>query len=191
MQNPAFATQTREGGRWSRPTVWCPNDAQPAVTMAEIRDQALRLLPQVRIGAAWTDTALVNAEVVLWADTGSARALPTVTIVGQQVALRIDQPEARWSFGDGTGLSTGDLGKPYDRTGDPCRTAQCADYFGHTYRHTGHPTITLAMTWHVHYRVGAGDWTDLGGAPLTGPTSRHAITVKQARGILVANPGQH
>lgn len=188
VQRAAFATQTREGGRWSRPVVWCPQDAQPAVTLAAIRQQVLRLLPRVPIGSAWSTTALVNAEVVLWAGTGTERTLPTVAIVGQQVALRIHLTNTHWNFGDGESDDTTDPGKPYDSLGDPCRTRQCEHYYGHTYLHTGRKTITLAVSWHAQYRTGGDNWTDLDPA-LTGPTSSHTITLKQARGVLIQNPG--
>jgi hypothetical protein len=176
-------------GRWTNPQVWCPAQATPAPTLADIREQALRLLPHVTIGSAWTDTALVNAEVVLWAATPTDRDLGAVIVVGKQVQLRVSFVRADWDFGDGATDSARDPGKPYDGTTDPCRTAQCPDYYGYTYRHTGTRTIQLRVTWHAQYALGGG-WTDIPG-DLTGPVATHDVTVKQARGVLVANPGDH
>jgi hypothetical protein len=184
----AFATLTLVNGRWADPVVWCPANAWPALDLAGLRDRAERLLPGVGIGSAWTTVALVNAETVLWAGTGPDRSLPTVTILGRAVQLRIHFDRADWDFGDGSTDTTADPGKPYDSHGDPCRTAQCLDYYGHTYAQTGVMTITLTVTWHAQYRLGA-TWTDIAGT-ITGPTGRRVLTVKQARGILVPNPGE-
>jgi hypothetical protein len=184
----AFATLTLVNGRWADPVVWCPANARPALDLAGLRDRAERLLPKVGIGSAWTTVALVNAETVLWAGTGPDRSLPSVTILGRAVQLRIHFDRADWDFGDGSTDTTADPGKPYDSHGDPCRTAQCLDYYGHTYAQTGVMTITLTVTWHAQYRLGA-TWTDIAGT-ITGPTSRRVLTVKQARGILVPNPGE-
>lgn len=189
IEMDAFATLTLVNGRWADPVVWCPANARPALDLAGLRDRAERLLPRVGIGSAWTTTALVNAETVLWAATNPDRELPTVTILGRAVSLRIHFDHADWDFGDGTADTTADPGKAYDSRGDPCRTAQCPDYYGHTYTRTGVMTIALTVTWHAQYRLGT-TWTDIAGT-ITGPTSRRALTVKQARGILIPNPGDH
>jgi hypothetical protein len=105
------------------------------------------------------------------------------------VALRIHLSEARWDFGDGTTDSSPDPGKPYDDARDPCRTKQCPDYYGHTYTKTGRRTIVLTLGWHAQYNPGGG-WIDIPGT-LTGPSARQSLTVKQARAVLVPNPGEH
>ena len=183
----AFATQTRTGAGWGPPVVWCPGDVAAAPALAAIREQVVRLLPRVRIGSAWTTTALVNAQTVLWADTAPDRDLGAVTIVGAAVRLRVGFDHANWDFGDGTSDTTSAPGKAYDPVGDACRTAQCPDYYGHTYRHTGQPVIALTVTWRAQFSIDGSDWTDLP-APLTGPVDHHQLTVKQARGILIPNP---
>lgn len=164
-----FATQTLIKGTWSKPTIWCPGDPAPAAALAGLRAQAQRLLPRVRIGSAWTDTALVNAEVVLWADTDTDRALNAASVLGQRVQLRIAFEHARWDFGDGDHDSTTEPGKVYDGKRDPCDTAQCARYYGHTYLHTGRMTITLAITWRARFSLdGGATWSDID-EPITGP----------------------
>lgn len=183
----AFATLTLVGKAWVNPVIWCPGVAAPAVTMADIHDQVVRLLPRVTIGSAWTTTALVHAETVLWAGTATDRPLATVPIVGRTVHLRINFDHADWAFGDGTTDTVTTPGKPYDKTGDPCNTVQCADYYGHTYERTGAMTITLAVTWHAQFSFDGAAWTDIP-EPITGPTAQHTIALKQARGILVPNP---
>jgi hypothetical protein len=187
----AFATQTRVTGGWTRPTVWCPASPAPALTLAGIRAHALRLLPHVPIGVAPADAiTLVNIQTLLWADTGTDRTLPSVRIVGRRVGLRIHLTGAHWDFGDHTSDTSPDPGRPYDEQRHPCRSLTCPGYYGHIYRHTGTPTLTLTLTWHAQYDTGAG-WTDLPDPPLTGPASTRHLTVKQARAVLVPNPDDH
>jgi hypothetical protein len=184
----AFATFLRVGGVWVLQNVWCPNDAQPALTMAAVRQQVLRLLPKVAVGIAWKTTALVNAETVVWPATEAERSLGTVTVVGRQVGLRIAFDHANWDFGDGVTDTTSSPGKAYTDS-DPCHTAQCADYYGHTYTDTGERTITLTVAWHAEFSLDGGrTWAAVDQAPLTGPQATHTLTVEQARGILVNNP---
>ena len=156
-----------------------------ATTVGQIRQQALRLLPHVSIGSAPDGAGLTNAETVLWADTDTDRQLPTVTIVGQQVEIRISFDHANWTFGDGASDTTDSPGRPYDAESDPCETAQCADYYGHTYRSTGRVTVTLTVAWNAQYRLGGQSWTDVGAAPLTGPAGTQSLTIRQARGVIV------
>jgi hypothetical protein len=191
-KGPAFATMVRQNNAWVLLTTWCasdPPDAAPRVPTAEdLRQQVLRLLPQVQIGSAWTTRALVNAQTILWAETDSRRALGTVTVVGRQVALRIGFDHATWDFGDGASDTTTDPGKPYSRA-DPCGTAQCPDYYGHTYTDVGDVTIALTVAWHAEFSLDDGaTWTAVDPAPLSGPASTHDLTVVQARGIIVQNP---
>lgn len=191
-KGPAFATLVEQNNTWVLLTTWCatdPPNAPPRVpTAADLRQQVLRLLPQVGIGSAWSTRALVNAQTVLWAETGDRRALGNVTVVGRQVALRIGFDHATWDFGDGTSDTTTDPGKPYTRA-DPCGTAQCPDYYGHTYTDTGDVTITLTVAWHAEFSLdGGATWTAVDPAPLTGPATTHDLTVVQARGIIVQNP---
>jgi len=108
-------------------------------------------------------------------------------VAGQRVELRISFRSASWHYGDGTSETTTSPGKPYDEAHDPCSTAQCAHYSGHTYTRTGRATVSLTITWHAEYRVGA-QWFDIDG-DITGPSSRHDLTVMQSRDVLVPNPG--
>jgi hypothetical protein len=188
----AFATFIEQHGQWVLLSSWCPGQAAnarpPVPTAADLREQVLRLLPTVRIGSAWTARALVNAETVLWAQTDANRNLGTVTVVGRQVALKIAFDHADWDFGDGATDQTTDPGKAYSRA-DPCNTAQCADYYGHTYRDVGPVAITLTVAWHAQFSLDNGTtWTDVDAAPLAGPQATHDLTVVQARGIIVKNP---
>lgn len=186
----AMGTETRVNGRWSRPVVWCPAEADPAPTVAEIREEAVRLLPSVRPGRASTSPALVNTETIFWAATDTNRTLPTATVVGRPVQLRIAFDSAHWTFGDGSSDETSEAGRVYDKVDDPCDTVHCPDYYTHTYTRAGRMRITLTVTWRASYRVGGGGWTDLD-APITGPPSTIALRLYEARGVLVADPGEH
>lgn len=185
-----WQTEVLWHGTW-RPVgaPWCPQGgnapAPPQPSAAQIRQHALRLLPHVAIGSAPDGAGLTNAETVLWADTGSDRSLPTVTIVGQQVELRISFDHAAWNFGDGTSDTTDSPGQAYDEATDPCETAQCPGYYGHTYTATGQVTVTLTVAWHAQYRLAGQNWTDVDSVPLTGPPEQQSLTIRQARGVLI------
>jgi hypothetical protein len=181
-----LATFTWRAGRWNGPQLSCIPVQRAGPDPSAIREQAIRLLPPVAIGSAWSHTALVNAEVILWAATPANRALPAITLSGQHISLRIQLRTAHWSYGDGSQQTRSTPDRPYDRQ-DPCHTAQCPHYAGHTYTSTGLKTITLTITWHAQYRTGTGTWQDID-RDITGPTTRHQMTVKQARAVLVPNP---
>lgn len=181
-----FATFTQIDGKWGPPRLWCAYDPVPGLQPETIRDEAVRLLPGVAIGSTWSAPAITNTETIFWADTSADRPLPTATVAGQRVELRISFRSASWHYGDGTNETTTTPGKPYDDVHDACITAQCAHYSGHVYTHTGHVVVSLSITWHAQYRVGA-QWFDIDG-DITGPTSRHVLTVMQSRDVLVPNP---
>lgn len=170
-------------------SVWCPATAAPIPTTDALREQVLRLLPTVAVGSAWSTRALVNAQTVLWASTAPDRTLPTATVVGRRVALRISFDHATWDFGDGHADTTTDPGRAYDRTADPCRTAQCPGYYGHTYRATGPVTITLRVAWRAEFSLDNGaSWTPVDTVALAGPTATHRLLVVQSRAVLVPDP---
>jgi hypothetical protein len=184
----AFATFIQIHGTWTRHQVWCPADGLPALNLAAVRARVLRLLPHVAIGSAWTTTALVNAQTILWADTPPQRPLGSVDLFGHQIQLRISLTHANWDFGDGHTDTATTPGKAYNESTDPCRTVQCPGYYGHTYRTTGTMTITLTLTWHAQYSLDTQHWIDITD-PITAPTSHHTLTVEQTRGILI--PDDH
>lgn len=184
----AYATVTLINGRWTDPHVWCPANSRPGIDVAAVRERAIRLLPSVAIGSAWKTTALVNAQLILWAQTHPDRPLPAAQLAGQHVELRIHLVAAHWDYGDGVRETTSTPGRAYT-SADPCHTARCPHYGGHVYRSTGAKTITLTITWHAQYRAG-GRWVDIDG-DITGTPAQHVIAVKQARAVLVPNPPGH
>jgi hypothetical protein len=188
----AFATftQAANGTTWVLTSVWCPTSSTPIPDTAALREQALRLLPTVAVGSAWTHRALIHAQTILWADTATDRTLPTVTVVGHRVQLRIHFEHATWDYGDGSTATTTSPGRAYNAQTDPCDTAQCPDYAGHTYTRTGPATITLTVSWHAQFHLdNRGTWTDIGTTPLTGPAATRELQLLQARGVLVRTPG--
>ena len=152
----------------------------------------LRLLPSVQIGSAWSHRALVNAETILWADTGASRTLRTVNVVGRRVQLRIAFDHANWSFGDQHTDTTTDPGKPYVEGRRCIAGASAPATTGTPTTDVGPVTITLSVAWHAEFSLDNGNtWTDVDAAPLTGPQTTHDLDVVQARGIIVAGPAGH
>jgi hypothetical protein len=148
------------------------------------RAAAEKLLPHPAIGSAPIgDVTLVNIETVLWVDTLPDRTLGTVTLLGHRVTLRAHLERVGWDFGDdSTDISVGP-GKRYTNA-DPCRTAQCPGYFGHTYLRTGRVTVAADLTWTGQFRVDNGGWQAIPGT-VTAPATSDTIRVKEARGVLI------
>jgi hypothetical protein len=191
----AFVTQTRDPttGKWTSGAIWCPADSTSVPGTALLRDRALRLLPTVAIGAAGgaggATKGLVHTQTILWAETDASRDLGQVEVLGQRVWLRIRFAHAHWDFGDHTSDTTTSPGKPYDDAADPCDTAMCSGYYGHVYTRTGTMTITLAVAWTASYSLDGQHYSPVGTDPLSGPSATTTITLRQARGVLVPNPG--
>jgi hypothetical protein len=163
------------------------NRPRPQVRGEMARQAAEKLLPHPVIGTAPTGHAtLVNIETVLWVDTSADRTLGTVTLLGRRVALRAHLQRVDWTFGDHASDATEGPGRAYSAH-DPCRTAQCPNYFGHTYRHTGSVTISAQLTWTGQFQVDGGAWQNIPGTVTAAATS-DTIRVRQARGVLVPNP---
>jgi hypothetical protein len=105
------------------------------------------------------------------------------------VSLQVHVARVDWDFGDGHSESTDGPERRYD-PGAGCRTVTCPGYWGHVYATTGAMTIAATVTWSGRYRVDGGPLRDIPGT-VTGPTATVALTVKQARGVLVPDPGEH
>ena len=186
----AYLVQYRTGnGPWASGNYWCPQTQgqSPAPDAAAIREQAIRLLPAVAIGTTDDHVSLVNIQTVFWADTTDRRSLGTVMITGHRVWLRVAFHSAHWDFGDGTSDDAGTPGTAYDRAGDPCSTPACPDYYGHWYRAAGTVTVRLRVSWQATWSLDGAQYSPVADGPITGPASTYRITVKQAKGVLVAN----
>jgi hypothetical protein len=180
--------QTRADGSQSLLQINCdvPTGAGPGVTGSAVRAQVQRLVPHPSIGEAPPGgVTLVNIQTLLWLGTAPDRDLGTVTIIGQRVGLRVHVVHVAWTFGDGASATTNSPGHRYEPA-DGCRQARCPQYWGHVYTATGRRTITAQITWSGEFRVGSGAWQRIPGT-VTGPRQGAAITVRQARGVLVPN----
>ena len=177
----------RSDGTWQYLGNDCVGAAPPRVTPELVRQQVVRLIPSAKVGIAPKGTTLVNIETVLWADAPRQRDLAPVTLLGQRVTISLVLDHVAWSFGDGTSAS-GPAGKAYDATGDPCRTKTCDHYFGHVYRKSGTVHVNATASWRASFRVGGAGPQDIPGT-VAGPASAADVVVKQARAVLVPNPG--
>ena len=186
------ATVQRNGdGSWTLVAVNCAaKNAAPQVTALLVMQQVRKLVPHPKIGVAPPGGAtLVNVQTLLWADTPADQPLGTVTLLGHRVALRVHVERVDWDFGDGQSDTTDGPEPKYDPA-DDCHTVTCPGYWGHVYVATGPMTIAASITWSGQYRIDGGAWQDIPDT-VTGPTATAALTVKQARGVLVPNPGEH
>lgn len=163
--------------------------ATPQATALMARQEIEKLVPHPEVGVAPPGgTSLVNIQTLLWVDTPADRPLGTVSLLGHRVDLQVHVHHVTWDFGDGTTDTTDNPEPRYDPA-DGCHTVTCPGYWGHTYSATGSHTVTAAVSWTGRYRVDDGTWQDIAGT-VTGPTGRATLTIRQARGVLVNDPGR-
>jgi hypothetical protein len=115
-----------------------PTPQPPVTQSASLTDRLIKSLPTAGIAYQPEYEPLVGVPVYMWTDLPTS-FMTQVKIVGEivDVALR---PSFTWSFGDGTFLSTTDLGAPF-----PNGKIQ------HTYSQAGTYAITLISTWNGTY----------------------------------------
>jgi hypothetical protein len=183
--------QRDPGGGWHLVALDCAvQAAAPRVTAVLVMREVRKLVPHPKVGIAPPGGAtLVNIQTLLWADTPSDQSLGTVTLLGHQVTLQVHVAQVDWDFGDGQRDTTPSPEPRYDPSAG-CKTVSCPGYWGHVYAATGAMTVSATVTWSGRYRVDGGAWLDIPGT-VTGPATTAALTVRQARGVLVPNPGQH
>jgi hypothetical protein len=115
-----------------------PTPQPPVTQSASLNDRLIKSLPTAGIAYQPEYEPLVGVPVYMWTDLPTS-FMTQVKIVGEivDVALR---PSFTWSFGDGTFLSTTDLGAPF-----PNGKIQ------HIYSEPGTYLITLISTWNGTY----------------------------------------
>lgn len=112
---------------------------QPPVPQSEsLNDRLIKALPTAGIAYQPEFEPLVDVPVYMWTDLPTS-FMTQVKIVGEivDVALR---PSFTWSFGDGTFLSTTDVGAPFPD-----------GKIKHTYANPGTYVVTLISTWNGTY----------------------------------------
>lgn len=177
-------------GTWSLNGSQCTLPAKSVVTAELVRQQAVRLVPSAAVGLAPHGTTLVNIETVMWADAPRRQVLRPVTLLGRRVVISLVLDHVAWVFGDGQSEADAPAGRAYDSEHDPCRAKTCPQYYGHIYVQTGRVTVRATASWRALFTVDGGAGVDIPGT-VDGPQAQAPLAVKQARGVLVPNPGGH
>ncbi len=141
---------------------------QPPVAQSEsLNDRLIKALPTAGIAYQPEFEPLVGVPVYMWTDLPTS-FMTQVKIVGEivDVALR---PSFTWSFGDGTFLSTTDVGAPFPD-----------GKIKHTYANPGTYVVTLISTWNGTYTHNAQ----------TRATPRTVKTTSIASSTIVASPAR-
>lgn len=122
----------------SAPKTSTPTPQPPVPQSASLNDRLIKALPTAGIAHQPEYEPLVGVPVFMWTDLPTS-FMTQVKIVGEivDVALR---PSFTWSFGDGTFLSTTDVGEPFPN-----------GKIKHTYANPGTYLITLISTWNGTY----------------------------------------
>lgn len=115
-----------------------PTPQPPVAQSASLNDRLIKALPTAGIAYQPEFEPLVDVPVYMWTDLPTS-FMTQVKIVGEivDVALR---PSFTWSFGDGTFLSTTDVGGPFPD-----------GKIKHTYTNAGTYVLTLISTWNGTY----------------------------------------
>jgi hypothetical protein len=115
-----------------------PTPQAPVAQSASLNDRLIKALPTAGIAYQPEFEPLVDVPVYMWTDLPTS-FMTQVKIVGEivDVALR---PSFTWSFGDGTYLSTTDVGGPFPD-----------GKIKHTYSNAGTYVVTLISTWNGTY----------------------------------------
>lgn len=115
-----------------------PTPQPPVAQSASLNDRLIKALPTAGIAYQPEFEPLVDVPVYMWTDLPTS-FMTQVKIVGEivDVALR---PSFTWSFGDGTYLSTTDVGGPFPD-----------GKIKHTYSNAGTYVVTLISTWNGTY----------------------------------------
>jgi hypothetical protein len=181
--------QRQANGTWDIIGSNCQVKPGRDVTALAVREQIERLVPHPKVGVAPPGgVTLVNIQTLLWVDTAADQSLGTVTLLGHRVGLRVHVSRVEWDFGDGSTDTTAGPEPKYDPASD-CHTVTCPGYWGHVYMATGARSVTATVTWTGQFQVDGAAWQDVAG-PVTGPASTTALTVREARGVLVPDPGR-
>ena len=163
--------------------------ALPPVTADDVRQRLVRLVPGAAIGLAPSGATLVNIQTVVWVNAPRQRTLGPLTILGRRVDVTLTLDHVRYDFGDGSSAARPGPGTAYDRRTDPCRTALCPGYDGHVYRRPGPLTVTATVAWRARFAVDGGDPVPVPGT-VSGPAAQADLLVREARGVLVPDPGR-
>ena len=120
------------------PKISTPTPQPPVSQSASLNDRLIKALPTAGIAYQPEYEPLVDVPVFMWTDLPTS-FMTQVKIVGEivDVALR---PSFTWSFGDGTFLSTTDVGGQFPD-----------GKIKHTYSNPGTYLITLISTWNGTY----------------------------------------
>jgi hypothetical protein len=184
----AIRIRKEADGKWQYAGSTCMG-LPPKVSVADVRARAVRLVPAAALGVAPKAATLVNIQTLLWVAAPKNRTLAPITILGHRVVITLELDHVDYTFGDGATDTQPDPGKPYDDANDPCNTKLCPDYYGHIYTVTGRKTITATASWNASFTVDGGGAVTIPGT-VAGPTATLSMLVRQARAVLVPNPGE-
>jgi hypothetical protein len=120
------------------PKISTPTPQPPVTQSASLNDRLIKALPTAGIAYQPEYEPLVDVPVFMWTDLPTS-FMTQVKIVGESVDVAL-RPSFTWSFGDGTFLSTTDVGGQFPD-----------GKIKHTYSNPGTYLITLISTWNGTY----------------------------------------
>jgi hypothetical protein len=117
--------------------------------------------------------ALVGLPTWYWFEGYDGRPLTkTISALGVTVQVQATPTVFRWDFGDGTTMTSSDLGRPFPQRSTITHTYQAA---------RDHVTVTCTFDFAVRWRVPGGPWTPL--APLS-RTATATLEVAESQSVV-------
>jgi hypothetical protein len=173
FRRPVDANGTPTGPWTLQPGAFCRGPL-PAIAAADIAAAfRWRFVPIAASNTHFnpSDGTLVNVDTIFYADTANTLR-PTVTLLGQRVALTLHPTSWQWHFGDGTTLTTTTPGAPYPDTS-----------VTHRYTSTGQYAASVTVTWDGTFTF-AGQTADIPGDTSTAGVPA-TVTVREAHSHLI------
>jgi hypothetical protein len=154
------------------PEAFEPPTVTPGMVLSELQRVGL---PALEIEIQPEAKTLVNFDTIFHTDPRPVDV--DLTILGQAVQVRATPTSYGWQFGDGSALTTRTPGEAYP-----------SKEIVHRYLDaevTVEPSVSV--TYGAQFRVGGGDWQDVGGT-VTIPGPPEGLRVVEATGVL---SGEH
>jgi len=151
-------------------------EVDPVVVAMELLNQLP--IPELSIRAN-PSTGLVALESWFWVDGyGGEPISSSDTLASTTVEVQVQPVTYRWSFGDGTGIETNSLGRPFPEESDVQHIyEQSSPANGGAY------SITIEVSFDAEYRVNGGAWESL--APIA-RTFTTDYPVQQLQSVLTS-----
>ncbi|GAA0941299.1 hypothetical protein GCM10009554_32810 [Kribbella koreensis] len=145
-----------------------PRDVTWEMVLSESRDTQF---PKLKVNVQPAGRTLVNLETIVYTDPKTTTVFP-IQLLGFPVIVQATPMSYKWSFGDGTTVTTRTPGSPYP-----------AKEITHKYMKRGRVSLAVTVNYEAQFNVAGTGWQYAGVVPITGPAT--PLQVREAVPVLV------